>query len=775
MTADWDALYRIVFVACVAVLFLLERVPSWQQRPAPGARRWASNAGLFVIGSVVGSLVLPIGLVALAETRAPGRLERFGLPLAAEVALTFLLLDLWKYWEHRLLHRVPLLWRAHLVHHSDTAVDVTTAERHHPIEVVLSTALMVAIVMALGASPAALGIYLVVATIVAFYAHANLRLPAGIDRALSRVIVTAPVHRVHHSSLRTETDSNYGAVLTLWDRLFGTFVEPRAARVPHLWLDYFHADADTRLWRVLLQPFVYRRGQPYPARADAAASAPRRLPLSPAARRVLLLGLASIVVVAAVTWPTLADMSRVWASNESYQYAWLVVPVLAYLLAQPSARSIWMSPRPGTAGVVVVAAAALGWAAGVLVGIDAFQAACFVVMLQGVALATLGGPAYRRLFPVLAVLFFMFPYGDLLQPALRTLTRDSIDVFCTVAGLPHTVDGFVVLIEGRRYVVVDECAGLTYVTLAAFVGYCFGVLLDGRLARAVSMAALGASLGVASNLARVDIIVGIDAMRGTQMDLGAHGAMQWIMLLVALAALVHALMRARLPAEATLPPVASAPTLRGAGPPAAAGLVALAVAGALHLASAREVMAVDSSEASLPRSLAGWTLASPATHDAEGPRAPTRTLRATYRHDERQLDLVVVQAMIADAKLAESALAPGAHATWREKETRSETACALSQCVTLRHVTWQREHSDEQRHVYFAYDVGGYATSSLVRARLARGWHRMRGDAVDARLAAFDSTAPLDMADLALAWRELRASIAASGELRVAGDRGRDP
>ena len=759
----------------MAGLFLLERVPALQHRPAPAARRWTSNAGLFAIGSIVGGVVLPVGVFALAERQAPGLLSRLGLPLAAQMAVVFVLLDLWKYWEHRLLHRVPWLWRAHLVHHSDTAVDVTTTERHHPLEVAVSTGLMIGLVVVLGLPAIALGVYLVVATIVALYSHANVRLPRRVDAVLSRVIVTAPVHAVHHSDLRAETDSNYGAVLTVWDRLFGTFVDPARARIPHVGLEYFHRPADTGLWRVLQQPFRFRPGAPYPRRDDAPDTSTQDAP-EPAVQRALLAGLASVAAAIAVTWPTLREMATVWNTHEAYQYAWLVLPMLAYLLAQPQARPAWHEARPGYSGVLVVAVAAAAWGVGTLAGVDAIRALCLVLMVHGIALATLGGDAYRRLFPVLALLFFLVPSADVLQPALRILTLESIDRFCALAGLPHTVDGFVVHVQGRRYVVVDECAGLTYVTLASFLGYCFGLLVRRSLRGAVGMGLLGAGLGIACNLLRVNAIVLVDAWRDTQMDLAAHGALQWIMLLAALGALTLALGRAR-PDSAHAPASAPrrAPPAASRWSPIVAGGVAIIVAGSVLLATLRTGTPVVTAAMAMPRTLAQWELVSPAIEAPRDAGTQTRSLRASYRRDAGPVDVVVIEALSPQARLLESALAPGAHAVWREKHTGDERACVEGQCITLRHATWQREHSDDVRHVYYAYDVGGYVTPSRLAARMAQGWRRLRGDPVDARITAFDSVVPLDAADLVHGWVGLRSAFASASAVRVAGRRGAAP
>src|SRR5690348_9120227 len=182
MTEDFfGALYQVVFFATAIAIVLLERFQALQRQPVQVANRWAGNIGLFVIGSVVNTLVLPVGIYAFALHQNPGFLSRPDLPFAVQLLLTFLLLDFWRYWEHRLLHRIPLLWRLHLVHHSDTQIDVTTSERHHPLEVVVGTLIMMGLVAAFGMPAAAVGLYLLTATVVALYSHANLDLHPSLD------------------------------------------------------------------------------------------------------------------------------------------------------------------------------------------------------------------------------------------------------------------------------------------------------------------------------------------------------------------------------------------------------------------------------------------------------------------------------------------------------------------------------------------------------------------------------------------------------------------
>jgi sterol desaturase/sphingolipid hydroxylase (fatty acid hydroxylase superfamily) len=168
MTQEFEILYQLVFLGTAVSLVLLERVRTLQRQQVQIARRWTSNIGLFIIGSVVNTLVLPVGIYAFALHQATGFVSRLGLSFAAELLLTFLVLDLWRYWEHRFFHRIPWLWRMHLVHHSDTQIDVTTSERHHPLEFILGTVVLMGLIAALGL-PATAVVLPAGATVVALY------------------------------------------------------------------------------------------------------------------------------------------------------------------------------------------------------------------------------------------------------------------------------------------------------------------------------------------------------------------------------------------------------------------------------------------------------------------------------------------------------------------------------------------------------------------------------------------------------------------------------
>ena len=152
-----------------------------------------------------------------------GLLHRFEAPAWVEVPLAILLLDLFTYWFHRLSHRIPFLWRFHRVHHSDPHMDVTTANRFHLGEVIISSVLRIPLIGLTGIELWHLALYeLMMFTVVQFH-HANIALPGRLDRLLRVIIVTPAMHKVHHSRIQRETDSNYTSLFSFWDRVFGSF------------------------------------------------------------------------------------------------------------------------------------------------------------------------------------------------------------------------------------------------------------------------------------------------------------------------------------------------------------------------------------------------------------------------------------------------------------------------------------------------------------------------------------------------------------------------
>ena len=214
------------FCAVFAVVGLAEHFFARRPASVPRLRRWIDNLGVFAISSGFVRLALPMGEVAFAgwvAQRGWGALNQLDWPSWLEIALAVLALDLIIYWQHRLFHAVPLLWRLHLMHHADLDFDLTTGSRFHPIEILLSACIKLGAIALLGPPALAVLIFAVLLNVCAVFNHSNWRLPESLDRRLRLLLVTPDMHRVHHSSRVEETNSNFGFNMPWWDRLFGSY------------------------------------------------------------------------------------------------------------------------------------------------------------------------------------------------------------------------------------------------------------------------------------------------------------------------------------------------------------------------------------------------------------------------------------------------------------------------------------------------------------------------------------------------------------------------
>ncbi len=588
---------------------------------------------------------------------------------------------------------------------------------------------------------------------------------------MSRLLVTPFVHAVHHSDLQAETDSNYGSVLTIWDRLFGTYVDPQHARIPHFGLDYFRRPSDARLARVLQQPLLFRRGMTDSAELDAAPTEGAAQPPRAMTRRckeALLGGVAGCILVSWAMWPTLLEMTASWRTHESYQYAWLVLPMVVYLIGwHHRSTGLRVSPQPDLTGIWVVIAAAACWGAAALTNIDVGRQFALVLAWQGVAMSTLGWRSYWRLFPTLALMFLMVPSGDLLEPALRVLTVKAIEMFAAVTNLPHSVEGFVIFIGANRYIVVNECSGLAFVTLGLFLGYSFGLLLYRSVFRIAALALFGAFLGIFSNVVRVNSIVLIDWIRGSQMELTAHGTIQWIALLATLGLLFYVLSRLQgdaAPVVQTIDAPEQTHPIRRFGP-VLAGLSMLLIGGSAAALPASELRLSRGAHAAFEQNISGWELIKPADKWAVDEPSNTESISLTYRHHGRDIEVVIVEPLSSSMKLPESRLAPHDGNVWRQKQVQHEAACALSRCVELLHFTWLRDKGQQLRHVYYAYSIGSFTTGSKLAFRAAHGWHRLTGARDNPRLIGFVSDdVALDVDELGAAFEVLRSAVVESDD-----------
>jgi len=220
-------IYWCVLAALVGLEFFAPQLAK-QHR----AQRWPANFGLGLINMALVPLAPISGFLAAgwAQRNGIGVLNWLEMWWGFAAGATIAIQSFAGYLTHRLFHISPWLWRFHRVHHYDTAVDVSTGLRHHPLEVALTLLIDSSVAVAFGLLPLALMIYTITDLMFALFSHANIRLPSQLDHVLRAAFVTPRIHAVHHSAYQPETDSNFGTVVTLWDRLFATYSDERADR-----------------------------------------------------------------------------------------------------------------------------------------------------------------------------------------------------------------------------------------------------------------------------------------------------------------------------------------------------------------------------------------------------------------------------------------------------------------------------------------------------------------------------------------------------------------
>lgn len=259
MAPEHESLIVLAFYLPIAAAMVLETLAPRRKPTRSTAQRWLHTTGLWLINAWLAQAVLATSALvaaAVATERGWGLLPLFALPTAAAFVAGFVLLDFAGYVKHRAYHALPVLWQLHVVHHSDTDMDVGTCLRHHPADYLLDGFLTTGLVLLLGAPFEAVLAYQVLTTIHNPLRHGNIALPLWLDALLRPVIVTPDWHRVHHSAVERETNSNYGVFFTCWDRWLRTQrAQPeRGHERMDLGLEYFRDPAENRLLAMLTQP-----------------------------------------------------------------------------------------------------------------------------------------------------------------------------------------------------------------------------------------------------------------------------------------------------------------------------------------------------------------------------------------------------------------------------------------------------------------------------------------------------------------------------------------
>jgi sterol desaturase/sphingolipid hydroxylase (fatty acid hydroxylase superfamily) len=254
-------IYTASYFAAFSLVALWESISPRRRLTQPMGLRWCANIAITTINIYFTRLLFPLApvFVALyASDRQFGFFNVLEAPVVVSVVAAFAVLDFSNWAFHHMEHRVRSLWRLHAVHHSDPDYDFSTALRFHPFEALLTAVVESLVILLMGAPAIAVLCYKVVQVFMAAFAHGNLKLPAQADRQLRKLLVTPDLHRIHHSASPRETNSNYGGITPLWDRVFGTYVAQPLAGHENLamGLEGMQNIESVKLHRMLLQPFL---------------------------------------------------------------------------------------------------------------------------------------------------------------------------------------------------------------------------------------------------------------------------------------------------------------------------------------------------------------------------------------------------------------------------------------------------------------------------------------------------------------------------------------
>jgi sterol desaturase/sphingolipid hydroxylase (fatty acid hydroxylase superfamily) len=260
LTLDNDSVVRLIaFLLAIALVGCWEVLAPRRPQSISKLLRWVNNWLISILNSILLSLVFPVlavGVALLAAENNWGLLNALELPVLISIPLFIVLFDLAIYWQHRLYHSVPLLWRLHRMHHSDPEFDVSTGIRFHPLSIILSMLIKMLLIVVLGPPPVAVLLAEIILNVTAMFNHGNIYLPPRVDAVLRLFMVTPDMHRVHHSVIPGETNTNFGFNFPWWDRLFGTYrAQPSAGHADmEIGIHGFRSAKAQYLHRLLLHP-----------------------------------------------------------------------------------------------------------------------------------------------------------------------------------------------------------------------------------------------------------------------------------------------------------------------------------------------------------------------------------------------------------------------------------------------------------------------------------------------------------------------------------------
>lgn len=457
---------------------------------------------------------------------------------------------------------------------------------------------------------------------------------------------------------------------------------------------------------------------------------------------VLAVGL---LVVLFAHQATVSVTLATWSRSKTYQFCWVVLPTLAYLIWHFRSRFGMYVPAGSMTGAAAALVFSVLWIAGDLMNVAEARQFSLVAIFCAVVLAVVGRLAFCALLPFLTLTAFLVPTGEFLQIPLKHMVAAVARGVAAVAGLPYSGEGFTIFIGAQRYVVVDDCTGLPYLLTGLFLGLTLGLLIYRTWWKIAAMFLLGGGLAILTNLLRVIGIVLYDYAAGTEMSLSEHTYFQWFAMALNFGVLFLVFYRLNAEPERNVTNQALPGPKTWVRILAPAAVAVLVVAAApLMLADSRAESAGNTGGVALPLTVAGWTRdTSQADTGGWQPRRLTDSRAIApirYRKGAQVIDILVVEASSRRTRVSGGAIDLAGAQDWMPGQRAVGTYCASDgNCIKAAHTRLLLRDSKSVRHIYTLYAAGDVTTASAAAFRFRRALAEVRSSASLPRLIAIAS------------------------------------
>ena len=450
----------------------------------------------------------------------------------------------------------------------------------------------------------------------------------------------------------------------------------------------------------------------------------------------ICLGLSAVIFVHG---DTIYEVVSTWNRTGTYKFAWAVLPTFAYLVWHNRRRFAVQTPSGCALGILAATLCALLWTASDLLNISEGRQFALLAGIGAFVLAAVGFPVFRTLAPFLCLLLFLVPTARFLLTPLKHITIGFARAFSAVTGLPFAKKGFFFTVGAQDYVVIDDCAGLSYLLVGLFLGLTLALLVYRKWWKIAALTLLGGGFAILANGLRVVGIVAYDYVTGSELDLAGHGYFELPALALCFSILF--IIFSRLRPEPAAEPAAAVPKVARGGMLARAGPAVLAAA----LIAAGPLVSHGASQGPtkrlvgelLPAKLAGWIKQDIAANWHPKVRSNrSATSLSSYKRGKQQIAVFLAQPASRRGKISGGAIDLAGDAVWLPSAEYQVAACAQESCHTVRHIQLLHRDDDRVRHIYTVYTIGTDTTVSSFDFRVRRAWSEFTGAQSQVRLIA---------------------------------------